>query len=98
MKFLPWKDDDWFSRNGCFVPYDKAEHFLRETFTMFIGLFVLSIDTVLWILIVEVFGILYEMYNGYVPPINGKVEGFSWKDLIANNAGIAFMTILYFII
>lgn len=51
-----------------------------------IGLIGLSLATSL--IILEILGIGWEIKDGLVPYGQmGKIDGFSWKDLIADNVG-----------
>lgn len=86
MKFLPWKDDHWNSRNGHVIRYDKIEHFLGSVILTAIcaKLFGPGYGSVL----AFVCGILWEVKDGYVPYDGKHIEGFSWKDLIADAAGV----------
>lgn len=88
MKFLPWKEDLWFSKNGSVIKYDKLEHLA--------GSFLLC-TLIAWPFgpwwgagAVFVLGFLWEMKDGFYPydRKTGAIEGFSWKDLIADVLGI----------
>ena len=81
FKFLPWSRDHWLSRKGNILPYDKAEHFIRETVLTIFGLVIWGPFP--WLIIVAGFGIVYEIKDGF------GSEGFSLKDMIANFCGIA---------
>lgn len=95
MKFLDWSRDYWTSREGStFIRYDKLEHALLAFVGVLFLSAVLPFTTHLPVqacqMIVRAFGVLYEIYNGFVPYRGGggMVQGFSWKDLIANEAGL----------
>ena len=84
-----WARDSWLSRGGLVLTYDKLEHFLTYLGLTFIG-FWLRIDSTIPILLM--IGILWEIKDALLP--YEKVgfwggDGFSWKDLMANIAGIA---------
>lgn len=105
MKILPWEQDRWNSRNGNIIPFDKVEHVVRETLLTGVALAFFGPQWAVWVA-VEAFGTLYEVYNGLVPyrkpepgePREKYIEGFSVKDWLANNGGIAAGTILYYLV
>lgn len=79
MKFIPWKQDNWLSREGTFLPFDKLEHFLSGLLGfLFLTLFFTPLQS---FAIVFVTAALWEVRDGYI-------TGFSWKDLIAGVAGL----------
>lgn len=90
IKFLPWHLDKWLSQQGSLLPYDKLEHFLLA----FIGIFIFnrvfnwSIKT--GIIVALLLGIGWEIKDGILPYDweRGLIQGFSWKDLIADVTGI----------
>lgn len=89
MKFLDWRDDRWLSRNGNILPYDKLEHFLSYALAMFILIYWIELSPITSLIILELLGIAWEIKDGLVPYNDkGNIEGFSWKDLIANNVGL----------
>lgn len=97
VKFLPWSEDKWLSKNGHLFTYDKAEHALREFLLVYILFGIRHFLSIvpgweihaLWvILIIELAGIGWEIKDGLVPYDGVHIEGFSWKDLIANNIGL----------
>ncbi len=84
MKFLPWNKDDWLSKQGSILPFDKLEHFiLAFVGALFLPSWIVSIVSVLW-----------EIKDGMIPYDGVNVQGFSWKDLIADFAGIALAMLL----
>ena len=87
MKFLKWKDDKFFSKNGSILPYDKLEHLFREAIISIILAYFGVTLIASWIL-VQAFGIAWEIKDGLIPYKDDLIEGFSWKDLIANNVGL----------
>lgn len=103
MKFLDWNKDKWKSTNGTIIRYDKLEHFLLA----FIGLLITYMVTyyfeadlniyvyefVVW----ELIGIGYEIYNGCVAYDGVHIEGFSSKDLLADNYGFIAAVIVFLI-
>ncbi len=91
FKFLPWDKDKWLSKQGTILPYDKLEHFLLSLFGVVIGILLLKINPVTVVLIITLLGIGWEIKDGLIA--NG--QGFSWKDLIFNLAGIG---VGYFIV
>jgi len=87
---ITWIDDGWKGR-------DKAFHFALHFGIVFAGGFLLpwlAFGGTHWLLIVfaclvsEVVGIIWEMYD------SARKVGASWKDLIANNAGLLLAVIL----
>lgn len=88
MKFLPWKEDRWLSKNGSMIVFDKIEHL--------VGSFILC-TFISWPFgpwwgagITFGAGLLWEVKDGYYPydRRTGAIEGFSWKDIIADVAGV----------
>lgn len=88
MKFLPWKEDRWLSKNGSIIVYDKLEHLA--------GSFILC-TLIAWPFgpgwgagAAMALGLLWELKDGFQPydRKTGAIEGFSWKDLIADAAGV----------
>ena len=94
MKFLRWQDDSFWSENGHILTWDKLEHFIREFLLILLNVFIIKINMLNWVIVVELFGIAWEMKDGLFPYGNERsnpgrlIEGFSFKDLIANQAGI----------
>lgn len=94
MKWKRWDMDRWGSRHGSLIPWDKLEHLIRETI-LTAGL-LLAFGGTSWVYLpVVAFGLLYEVYNGIVPYDGYAVEGFSFKDELANLGGIALGTLIY---
>lgn len=88
MKFEKWSDDKWLSKNGTILPYDKLEHFFLGALGLLIFIYLLSLSLIVSLVILESLGIAWEIKDGLIPyDKEGNVEGFSWKDLIADNAG-----------
>jgi hypothetical protein len=83
MKFIPWHEDKWLSREGSILPYDKLEHFLLALLWMIAGILLLKLNPPMAILIGVVAAIGWEIKDGLFS------HGFSWKDLIADFAGLA---------
>ncbi|KPJ96627.1 MAG: hypothetical protein AMJ53_00070 [Gammaproteobacteria bacterium SG8_11] len=98
MKFLGWTDDKWLSKNGSIIQYDKLEHLLLAAFGSILGIFIFNFPILPVILVLEILGILWEIKDGVVPydKEKGLIEGFSWKDFIADNAGILLGLIVGF--
>jgi len=91
MKFKKWSDDKWLSRNGSILPYDKLEHLLLGALGLLICTYLLGLSLPLSLILMEILGIGWEIKDGLVPyNKKGDVEGFSWKDLIADNVGFLF--------
>lgn len=79
MRFLPWRDDFWFSKEGSFLPFDKLEHLILGIvggylMTLFYGwgsaLFIGSLVAVGW-----------EFRDSFS-------NWWSWKDLISGIGGL----------
>lgn len=87
MKFLKWSEDKWLSKNGTILPFDKLEHLLLCAFGLLICIYVIGLSLVQSLIILELLGIGWEVKDGLVPTNTGNIEGFSWKDLISDNAG-----------
>ena len=99
MKFEKWSNDKWLSKNGTILPYDKLEHLLLGALGMFICIYWISFSLLTSLIIMEILGIGWEIKDGLVPyDDKGNIEGFSWKDLIADNAGFILGYILTFIL
>lgn len=80
MKLLPWKEDRWLSKNGSILPWDKAEHLLRDY----------AICNAFGLFEAIIFNLLWEFLDGVRPwREDGGVEGFSIKDMLAGLAGAA---------
>ncbi len=90
MKFLPWSQDFWLSREGSVLPYDKLEHYLIAFIATFTGIFAMGLYPYAVIAVVFLLGIGWEIRDGLVPVKKGStvIQGFSWKDLISDFAGI----------
>ena len=84
FKFLPWKQDEWFSTQGTIINYDKLEHLLLSVFSVIILVYFLKFEIFLSLAITFLIGITWEIRDGLIK--NG--QGFSRKDLIADFAGI----------
>ena len=90
MKFLPWKEDLWLSRNGNVLVYDKLEHFLIAAALMMLGVvFFPTAEQWHVALAVLALGVFKEVYDGVIPYDGEHIEGFSMKDVLADLAGIA---------
>jgi len=86
---VPFNKDKWMSNNGALLKYDKAEHF---TGSLIINI---AID---WKYAIAL-GFLWECKDAVMPyekygAIGG--EGFSYKDLIADIAGVITWEIIYY--
>ena len=109
MKFLPWQEDLWLSKQGNFLTFDKLEHLLIAL----VGLILLHSfapllqqlpivgfifpTSLLWqMMFIRLLGISREIYDGLFPYDRKRnlVQGWSWKDLIANEAGISLAGVL----
>lgn len=92
MKILPWQKDRLLSRNGSILPFDKLEHFLLAGGGLYVGVALFNFDFWASLIVLEIIGIAWELKDGLVPQHQPeKIEGFSFKDLIANNAGFALV-------
>lgn len=85
-----WAHDQWLSKGGTILQFDKLEHFL----IYFLAGFVLSFKFAAKAVIVLLFaiGLLWEIKDALMPYEKygwWGGEGFSWKDLTANIIGIA---------
>lgn len=94
MKFLEWKKDRWFSREGSILPYDKVEHSLLAFSGVLLLSFFIPFTNYLPIetnqMFIRTLGVIWEIINGTIAYDGINVQGFSWKDLIANEAGLRF--------
>ncbi len=90
MKFLPLSEDDWLSKEGKLLPWDKLEHFAAAFLGVWLGISLLGLDRELILFLAVVAGVAWEIKDGLVPYSDeGIIQGFSWKDLIADGLGIA---------
>jgi len=90
MKFLPWSEDYWLSTEGKLLPWDKLEHFAAAFLGVWLGISLLGVDRELVLYLAIVAGVAWEIKDGLVPYSDeGLIQGFSWKDLIADAVGIA---------
>lgn len=90
LKFIPFEQDHFFSRFGNILPWDKIEHIIREILLyMSLSYF---LDNALALFITELFGIGYEIKDGYLN------DGFSVIDLLANQIGICIGLLLRLVI
>jgi len=90
IKFLPWHLDKWLSQQGSLLVYDKLEHFLLALIGVFIFNRVFKWSLRTSIIVALLLGIGWEIKDGVLPYDweRGLIQGFSWKDLIADAAGI----------
>ncbi len=85
-----WAKDNWLSKGGVILVYDKAEHFLTYCLLTVAGL-LLKLDHTGFILLI--LGVLWEIKDALLPYERAGFwggDGFSWKDLVANGLGIGF--------
>lgn len=87
--------DRWDSKDGLLIPYDKVEHFLSYfALTIFLSFFA-GPPAVFVALLVA--GVVWEVKDAIVSyrrnPFWGG-DGFSWKDLLANFAGMLLGALL----
>ncbi len=93
LKILPWEKDEWLSKQGTILPFDKLEHFLIALIGVLVGVFLLNLIPHLVIIVITFLGIGWEIRDGLIT----SGQGFSWKDLFADFAGIAlgfFLSVL----
>lgn len=114
MKFLKWELDKWDSLDGNFYRYDKVEHFFYAFLGVLFFFYGMPIffpsnppaiqfffgNVFLTSFTIRTLGVLREVWDGLVP-FNWSprvIQGWSWKDLIANEAGIhAAQTFILFL-
>jgi hypothetical protein len=87
MKFLKWSKDHWLSKHGNILVFDKLEHFLFSAVFVIGCVRFLGFDLYSTLALGQVFGVLKEASDGIRPYDGENIQGWSWKDLIANNAG-----------
>lgn len=92
MKFLKWKDDSFFSKQGSFLEYDKLEHYILGILLTAILFGFAGVGPVALGLF-SVVAIGWEVKDGLVPYDGEHIQGFSWKDLFADYMG--YFTALY---
>lgn len=97
MKILDWNKDKWCSRNGSIIPFDKLEHFLLGLIGMIAGISLLGFSAIITFMVLELLAIGWEIKDGIIPT-KGYIEGFSLKDLFADNLGFlsGYLLILIF--
>lgn len=99
MKFKKWSDDKWLSRSGSILPYDKLEHLILGALGIFISIYWIGLSLLTSLIILEVLGIGWEIKDGMFPyNKKGDIEGFSWKDLIADNGGFLLGYMLIYLV
>lgn len=97
-KYKPWSLDKWDSTSGTILKYDKLEHLILAAI-LFWFWNVMPIASWCAIVITLWIGFVWEVKDGikaYNPA--GDIEGFSWKDFIANAVGIFLGYYIYRII
>lgn len=85
--FKPWKKDKWLSKSGTILKYDKLEHFILAFILFWLWNF-LPIEAWFAVVISWWIGFVWECKDGLWAYDKINIEGFSWKDLIANTFGI----------
>lgn len=95
MKFKAWKYDYWMSKEGNFLTFDKLEHFLYSFLVGVAALFI-TWHASLFSFIVLSFG--KEFYDGVHVLKNGNIQGWSWKDVIANLVGYSCGFLTYWVL
>ena len=99
MKFLKWSDDRWKSEQGSILKYDKLEHFLLGFIGLFSTLFFFSYIGFWYCLIIwESLGIGWEIKDGLFTYDGKHIQGFSWKDLLADNYGFMAAVITWSVV
>lgn len=88
IKFKEWTKDLWLSTSGSYIPYDKLEHLILAIILGAV-LFYLFRNQPWWVplAVFSLFAIGWEIRDGIVPYREQFIEGFSWKDLIADYIG-----------
>ena len=81
MKFIPWRRDEWFSKQGSILPWDKVEHFLLGIIGYLLLFYLIGFDGMQCFTILISAAIVWEIRDGFI-------TGFSWKDLIAGLSGM----------
>lgn len=92
--FKPWHKDKWLSKSGTVIKYDKLEHLILATLLFWFW----NAMPILWWCAAGItwwIGFVWEVKDGIHAYDGINVEGFSWKDLIANTAGIALGYLIY---
>ena len=87
MKFIPWRRDEWFSKQGSILPWDKVEHFLLGIIGYLLLFYLIGFDGMQCFTILIIAAIVWEIRDGFI-------TGFSWKDLIASAAGL-FVSLIF---
>jgi hypothetical protein len=90
FKFLPWKQDQWFSKQGSIIKYDKLEHFLLSVLGVVLLVYIFNLEILFSSALIFMIGIIWEIRDGVIK--NG--QGFSKKDLIADFLGIMLSNII----
>jgi len=81
MKFIPWNQDKWFSRQGSILPWDKLEHLLLGVIGWLLLFYLIGLDETQCFILGIIAAVAWEVRDGFI-------TGFSWKDLIAGAAGM----------
>ena len=98
IKFLPWHLDAWLSRHGEILPFDKLEHFLLALIGIFVFRYLFKWSLRTSVVVALILSVGWEIKDGVLPWDfeRGLIQGFSWKDLIADTAGILLRPLLLF--
>jgi len=91
FKFLPWNQDEWFSKQGTILKYDKLEHLILSVIGVILLVYILNLEIFISLAITFLIGIGWEIRDGLVK--NG--QGFSRKDLIADFVGILLSYLIF---
>lgn len=94
FKFLSWTQDQWLSKQGTVLKYDKSEHLILSVLGVFLLVRVLKLEIFFSLALVFLIGIIWEIRDGLIK--NG--QGFSKKDLIADFAGILIAYFLFYLV
>lgn len=87
MKFIPWRKDEWLSKQGSILPWDKVEHFLLGVIGFLLLFYLISFDETQCFTILISAAVVWEIRDGFI-------TGFSWKDLISGAAGL-FVSLIF---
>jgi hypothetical protein len=90
FKFLPWNRDQWFSKQGTLIKYDKLEHLLLAVLGVVLLVYIFDQEILFSSAVIFMIGIIWEIRDGLIT--NG--QGFSKKDLISDFIGILSASIL----
>ena len=91
FKYLPWKQDEWLSKQGTIIKYDKLEHLILSLLGVILFAYIFKFELFLSFALTFLIGIAWEIRDGLIK--NG--QGFSRKDLVADFIGLLLAPLIF---